>query len=478
MILSLLLSLSVVVLIGLTLVGVSWPREVSVRAQLALKLCLAVGIGFAILTCVYFLQLSLFGPSRRAFIATQIALLAVLLALSFFKMRSRRGSLQNGAVEEQPSFKLRRILSVVFIVALVSSTVAFIFISLKQPHGEWDAWAVYNMKARFLFRAGDHWKDLFSEQMNWAGQDYPLLLPAGIAALWTSIGREVVAVPALVAVLFTLASIGIVTSAVHALRTSSQGFLAGLIVVCTPFFINHGANQYSDIPIGFFFLATFVFLHFHDRFKQSGNGFLVLAGLTTGLSAWTKNEGLLFILAILTARLVVAMKKKELNEYARHLRFYLTGLAPILLIVIYSKITLAARNGLLFSTEGPTLAQKLLNFSRYFTIADTVVTHALTFGSWTVSIPPLLLFYLLLVGTGVKQEDRPSVVGSGLALAIMLAGYSAVYVFTPRDVYWHVVTSIDRLFSQLWPTLVFVLFLVVRTPEEALAKKGIASAPA
>ncbi|HEY3134836.1 MAG TPA: glycosyltransferase family 39 protein [Blastocatellia bacterium] len=448
------------------------------RAQLALKLCLAVGVGFGVLSWVYFLQLSLFGPSRRAFIATQITLLAALFVTFFLRMRSPRRSIPTEAVEEQPRFKLRRILSVVFIVALVSSTVALIFISLKQPHGEWDAWAVYNMKARFLFRAGDHWKDLFSEQMNWAGQDYPLLLPAAVAALWTSIGREVVAVPALVAVLFTLASIGVVTSAAYALRTSSQGLLAGLIVVCTPFFINHGANQYSDIPIGFFFLATFVFLHFHDRFKQSGNGFLVLAGLTTGFSAWTKNEGLLFILAVLASRLVVAMKKKELNEYARQIRFYLTGLAPILLIVIYLKITLAARNGLLFSTEGPTLAQKLLNLSRYFTIADTVMTHGLAFGGGVVSIAPLLLFYLLLVGTGVKQEDRPSVVASSLAMAIMLVGYSAVYVFTPRDVYWHLMTSIDRLFSQLWPTLVFVFFLAVRTPEEALAKKGIASAPA
>jgi hypothetical protein len=478
MTLSLLFSLSVVVLIGLTLVGVLWPREVSVRAQLALKLCLAVGVGFGVFSWVYFLQLSLFGPSRRAFIATQITLLAALFVTFFLRMRSPRRSIPTEAVEEQPTFKLRRVLSVVFIVALVSSTVALIFISLKQPHGEWDAWAVYNMKARFLFRAGDHWKDLFSEQMNWAGQDYPLLLPAAVAALWTSIGREVVAVPALVAVLFTLASIGVVTSAVYALRTSSQGLLAGLIVVCTPFFINHGANQYSDIPIGFFFLATFVFLHFHDRFKQSGNGFLVLAGLTTGFSAWTKNEGLLFILAVVASRLVVAMKKKELNEYARQIRFYLTGLAPILLIVIYLKITLAARNGLLFSTEGPTLAQKLLNLSRYFTIADTVMTHGLAFGGGVVSIAPLLLFYLLLVGTGVKQEDRPSVVASSLAMAIMLVGYSAVYVFTPRDVYWHLMTSIDRLFSQLWPTLVFVFFLAVRTPEEALAKKGIASAPA
>ena len=104
------------------------------------------------------------------------------------------------------------------------------------------------------------------------------------------------------------------------------------------------------------------------------------------------------------------------------------------------------------------------------------MAHALTFGRWTVSIPPLLVFYLLLVGTSVKHEDRPIVAAAGLV--IMLAGYSAVYVFTPRDVLWHVTTSIDRLFSQSWPALVFVFFLVVRTPEEALSKKDVIRVPA
>lgn len=478
MILSLLLSFLVVLLTGVGFVSVLWPRQGPMRSNLVLKLCLAAGIGLGILSCVYFLQLSLFGPSRRMLILTQIALLALLIVIFFYRLRLPVMASPSQAAEEPPNFKLRRLLLAIFIMTLVSSTIAFIFISLKQPHGEWDAWAVYNMKARFLFRAGNHWRELFSQPMEWAGPDYPLLVPATIAAWWTLMARETTAIQAVVAGLFTFAAIGIVTCAVAVLRTKSQGLLSGLIVACTPFFISHGANQYSDIPIGFFFLTTLVLLHFHDRFMDGGEGFLILAGLTTGLTAWTKNEGLLFLIAVLTSRLAVAIKTKELRAYFRQIRFFAIGLMPILFVVFYFKITLAARSGLLFGSEGPSLTQKLLDFARYFTIVDTVVAHALSFGSWAVSITPVLVFYLLLVGVRMEERDRASVAGSALALAIMLVGYSAVYVFSPRDVYWHIMASIDRLYSQLWPSLVFVFFLAVPTPEQALAKKEVIAMPA
>ena len=37
--------------------------------------------------------------------------------------------------------------------------------------------------------------------------------------------------------------------------------------------------------------------------------------------------------------------------------------------------------------------------------------------------------------------------------------------------YWHLLVSLNRLFLQLYPSLLFVYFLIVRTPEEALMRK-------
>jgi len=284
-------------------------------------------------------------------------------------------------------------------------------------------------------------------------------------------------VPALVALIFTFATIGLVARSVSLFRGRTQGLLAGLVLACTPYLIMHGANQYSDIPIGFFFSATIVLLALRDKFADGGHKFLVLAGLAGGLSAWTKNEGLLFIAAIVISRFVVMGRTGGLKNYLRQMKFFAAGLAPTLSVVLFFKATVAARNGVLFATEGPSLWAKLLEFSRYITILDGVVTNSLSFGNWTVSVVPLLIFYLLLLGAGVEDKEKASVITLLVVLGIMLLGYSMVYVLSPRDVYWHLVNSINRLFSQLWPSFVFVYFLIVRTPEKALDRRNAIPLP-
>jgi hypothetical protein len=58
-------------------------------------------------------------------------------------------------------------------------------------------------------------------------------------------------------------------------------------------------------------------------------------------------------------------------------------------------------------------------------------------------------------------------------LGIMLAGYFMIYVISPRDLEWHILTSLDRLYSQLWPCFILTFFLIVQTPEQALSKREI-----
>jgi len=57
-----------------------------------------------------------------------------------------------------------------------------------------------------------------------------------------------------------------------------------------------------------------------------------------------------------------------------------------------------------------------------------------------------------------------------LAIVLTLAGDFAVYVITPYDIYWHLRFSLNRLFLQLWPSAIFLFFMMVRTPEQALAE--------
>lgn len=472
MILSLLLAILIPQIIAFIFISTLWPGQKPLRSDFLLKMCLAVGIGFGILSCTYFLQLLLFGPSRGALVSTQIALLVLLGAALYYRIRWKKAASVSGIEGSPPPvLKLHRVLLVLFIVALIAATAAFVFISLKHPHGEWDAWAVYNMKARFLFRAGDYWRELFSEPTGWSSPDYPLLIPATMAACWTLMGRESTAVPVLVGLLFTLATTGVLVSALSLLRGKTQGLFAGLVLICTPYFITHGANQYADIPLGFFLLTSIALWNLQDRLDDSRGRLLILAGITTGLAAWTKNEGLLFLIAILASRFVIIVPTSGLRPFLRQIRFFATGLIPVLLVVICFKVTMAPPNRMLFPAEGPGVVAKLLDFSRYWIILVAFIKQALSFGSWSVSVTPVMVFYLLLIGVSIEQKEKASVAASFIALGIMLAGYFMVYVLSPLDVSLHILTSLDRVFCQLWPIFIFNFFLIVRTPEQAWMKR-------
>ena len=479
MTLRLILSILAPQITAFILISAIWPFQIPIRSHFLLKCCLSVGAGLGLLSCVYFLQLSLFGPSRKGLVVALVVVLFSAIALFIYRLRSNKDSSKSDSIRE-PRSRMELILSVLFVVAVASAIATFVFLAVREPHGEWDAWAVYNMKARFLFRAGNDWRDLFREPTGWTSPDYPLLIPAGIAACWTLMRGETVAVPIAFGLLFTIATVGIVYNSVSLLRGRNQGLLAGLILACTPFLIMHGANQYTDVPLGFFLCATLALFHLQDmqpekptRFFEQG--FLVLAGVMLGLSTWTKNEGLLFLVAVFVARFAALVPMKGLKSYSRQLGSIAVGLVPVLLVVIYFKFTLAKPNRMLFPPQGPGFFEKLFDTPRYWIVLNAFVTESLVFGRWVVSLSACLLFYLLLIGPSIKPKEVTNVVASIIALGIMLIGYFMALVMSPLDLTGHIATSLNRVLLQLWPSFILVFFLVVRTPDQSLTRSELLS---
>src|SRR5215510_849238 len=479
MTLRLILSILAPQITAFILISAVWPGQTRIRSHFLLKCCLSIGAGLGLLSCVYFLQLALFGPSRKGLVIALVAVVIPAIALFVYRLRSNKDASQSECIRE-PISRMELILSVLFIVAVASAVATFVFLSVREPHGEWDAWAVYNMKARFLFRAGNDWRDLFREPTGWTSPDYPLLIPAGIAACWTLMGGETVAVPITFGMLFTIATIGVVYISVSLLRGKNQGLLAGLILACTPFLPIHGANQYTDVPLGFFLCATLALFHLQDTLPEQTyrffeHGFLVLAGVMLGFSTWTKNEGVLFLVAIFVARFVALAPAKGLKSYGRQLAIVGVGLVPVLLVVFYFKVTLATPNRMLFPPQGPGFFEKLLDTSRYWIVLNAFVTEGLVFGKWVVSLTACLLFYLLLIGLSINQKEVTNVVASLIALGIMLIGYFMALVMSPLDLSGHIATSLNRVLLQLWPSFILVFFLMVRTPDQALARSEVLS---
>ncbi len=127
----------------------------------------------------------------------------------------------------------------------------FFFDSIAEPHGLWDAWADWNLGAKFISRDPHGWTKSFHEMISEDFHtDYPLLQKGFIARCWILAKTETVLVPMIFAFIFTFCTIGLLASAVASFTTKTEGLMAGLVLLCTPFFMTMGTSQYADNIVG------------------------------------------------------------------------------------------------------------------------------------------------------------------------------------------------------------------------------------
>ena len=104
-----------------------------------------------------------------------------------------------------PSDRTTWVAGTILAVTIVVAAMSFVGASTVYPHGEWDAWAIWNLRARFLSRlAPFEWHDAFPPLLAWSHLDYPPLLSLSVARAWTYAGGESTAIPAGLAAMFAL----------------------------------------------------------------------------------------------------------------------------------------------------------------------------------------------------------------------------------------------------------------------------------
>jgi len=446
---------------GFALVRFLWGRNARCGSEFATQVFLAIGFGAGILSLDFFIVP---GAGPRALVTIDTAIFIAFAVAGFVR---RRRTDENGhvirATSEVHPIWLVRALMAAFFIALAVGLYSAVVRTMAHPHGDgWDAFAIWNLHARFLFFGGRQWRDGFSSLIAWSHPDYPLLLPGVIAHLWTFLGYDSVAVPAVIALLFTFCTVGLLCSALFTMQSKTAGLLAGTVLLATPSFLEIGTWQYADVPLSFFILATTVLL------SSSGNetadqafgscGLLTLGGLAASLAAWTKNEGLLFFCAILFARFLIGVRHREANKSRGSIWLFLAGSIPVLLVVVYFKHWIAPPNEL-FSQSNAAL-QKLTSPQRYWIACQWFGRDFVTFGDWLwFPLTVAMIVFGLLVGRNQESSRNVQVRIVRLGLFLTLAGYFVIYVVTPYDLEWHLRYSLNRLFLQLWPSAVFLFFL-------------------
>ena len=432
-----------------------------------LNISFSVGFVLGISSCTFFLWLYFLGfPSKNYHVIENI-FAVILIPVAFYASKYQKITGWNQETGSEFNIYLR-VLSICALIIFVCFVIAFLLRSAINPHGWEDAWGMWNLKARFLFRGGDSWRNTFSNALFWTSRDYPLLVPISIVRIWSYLKNDAAIAQILVAGLFTFSTVALLVSSLSVIRGKSTGLLAGLVLVGSRYFLKTGAYQIADVPLGFYILSTIVLFSLKER-SDSQSRCLILAGAMAGLAGWTKNEGVLFLIVVFIVRMIVISSSRGIRTYSKELSMFTIGLLPILAVLFLFKLKIPSTNELLTGQSVDTVLARLTDFTRYLIIGKSFIVffYDKLAKEWLIILP----MYFFLFGKTKQHVNEESIKTSFLIVLFMLGGYFFIYLITPLDLAWHLKTSIWRLFLQLWPTIIFSFFLVVSTPEELFLKK-------
>ena len=462
------LSILISFLLGLLSCAIIFKKHEDISSNFLINLSLPLGIG---MSSVIFISLNLFGLPFSYVPLIEIVLIISLIfqvkkskvpihlfeSLKLKRSSRLKKSSGSGGLFQNPILFL---ITGIYFYALLMDSGIFLFESIKEPHGLWDAFNLWNLKAKFISRAPYDWSNSFHQMISDnLHLDYPLLQTGYIAKCWLFMENEGVWVPIIISFIFTFCTIGLLASSVSIFTSKTKGLVAGIVLLGTPFYMTMGDSQYADNTVGFFYLATIVLLTFARAEIALKPNFLIAAGITAGLSAWSKNEGLLFITCLFISQLTLLFFKNY-RELLDELKYLLLGMLPVLLLIFYYRIAIAPPNDIV-DAQGKETLIKLSDYSRYVTICKWYIAQFSTFGQWALN--PWWIFLLGILYKGISfKENKYTLISTFILLILMLTGFFFIYIITPLDLVFHLSTSIHRLFFQLFPTFIFIYFLAIK----------------
>jgi len=325
----------------------------------------------------------------------------------------------------------------IFFAACAVAAAALIDHIARYPDGGNDAFIIWNLRARWLFRAGADFRSAFSpEILFWTHQDYPLLLPGLVARGFALLGHESRAVPAVAAVLFTACPVAIVVAAAPA----GKRWWAGLAMVTTPALVMLGATEQADLPLAAFTGAAIAILIVR---KPGDLRALAAAGAFASMAAWTKNEGLLHAALIASA---VALTERKLSS----LLAFLGGALPFLALLAAFKLAYAPSNDLV---HGLSLS-RALSLDRWWTLFLLTLRRIVLLQAWGLHLLALVVWAVFARKWSAAPPSLRWLTWFPLATMVVHLG---ILLMQPHDLTFMFKVTIDRLLIQLWPSIVLLI---------------------
>ncbi len=434
----------------------------AVRGNRLMALALAPGLGLGLSSLLFFAWMVVFGPQQAGFWVVEVLVCGVLAAAARRKGLFRqpvyhkgwRELLSNARSAWQQSGWFEKLLAASLAVALAAFWGNFAITTLTTPNGSFDAYAIWNLRARFFHRLGPDWMTAFSPDISWEFHaDYPLLLSLNVTSYWEFVRRETIIFPALQAACFAAGTLALLGVAIGVLRGARRAVTGELMLLAVPFFLDISVWQLADQPLAYYILASLLLIFFYYKTSRSTPGLMALAGAMAAFSAWTKNEGLLFFLCcclVLGGLSIFPALRPGKNG----LMAFASGAVLPLAAVLFFKLRLAPPNDMLSYFDA---LHGFVSLDRWQLIASLIVKEIIAYGR--AYYPVLLLPVLFLMISGFRRFTAVEKQGYLVAVSIwflLYAGYFAIYLITPHPLKWQVPHSFDRLITHTFPFIVWL----------------------
>ena len=439
------------------------PVRFFIKENNSLVPFLSMGIGIGISSLLFFIWLVITGSASN-YNYFEITFLVLMYGFYLFYKKSLPKTIDKTTPEDYSEKVTFWLLCVSLAIVAFISSISSVFYCLTHFYGdkELDAINFWTGKASFFYRTDNHhWSDILNSNNHLLNHpDYPLLLPNAITKTWVYLGSETQLAPIMLSILFIVITMGLLFIGLKYLSGKNQALLGVIILAGSPVFLETALDQIADVPFGFFILCSICLIILEK--KTQDNRLLYLVGMTAGLCAWTKNEGILFFILVFFFRFPAMLPFEGFHKVKEDFLKFLIGSLSVLVIILYLKFNYAIENDIfIYQQSFESLFSRVFDFSRYIYIAKN---FGLYIADKLLGYPLFILLAVYAVFSGFKfdKNSGSGIIIAGLILAGMLAGYFLVYVITPHNLPHYLNTSLERLLVQLLPSFLLVYFNLLK----------------
>ncbi len=330
----------------------------------------------------------------------------------------------------------------------------YYYVASVHPHGEWDAWAMWNMKMKFLLLSSAPLDDILTNLSWHTHPDYPLLLPLINVWLNSFSHTHMLYVPFITCILLTVSCAMFMYTGLSLFIKKGYALLATLILGFHPYFAFSATQQYADILIALFVLISLICFYLLD--KESNPAISILAGLNLGFLTFAKNEGIVFaaLLSVIFLIRLWQQRNKQKSNLPCYVLFLITLLIACLPTIIF-KLFLAPPNSDILPNISQTGLQ-MINVNRLAVIFD-YLGKEIIHKKWCYIWMLILIMVITKLFKFLKKET--------LWVTLFFLSYFIIIIFiylvsTQTRLNWWIPYSLPRIYFYLLPAILFHVFYV------------------